>query len=64
MQKISGDTDPLDEATKGTSHMYFVNPLAAHSSGLNNMFASNPPIHERIERLRNMMGVTMRRDSE
>ena len=64
LEKISVDPDPLDEATKGTSHMYFVNPLAAHSSGLNNMFSSHPPIHERIERLRNMMGITMQRNSE
>lgn len=59
LEKISVDADPLDEATKGTSHMYFVNPLSAHASSLNNMFGSHPPIHERIERLRNMMGVTM-----
>lgn len=61
--KISGDKDPLDEATKGTAHMYFVNPLAAHGSGLNNLFSSHPPIHDRIERLRNMMGITTRANS-
>jgi heat shock protein HtpX len=60
LEKISHDTDPLDEATKGTAHMYIVNPLAAHSSGLNNMFSSHPSIEDRIERLRNMMGVTIR----
>ena len=59
LEKISRDSDPLDEATKGTAHMYFVNPLAAHSSGLNNMYSSHPPIKDRVERLRNMMGVTM-----
>ena len=61
--KISGDKDPLDEATKGTAHMYFVNPLSAHGSGLNNMFSTHPPIQDRIERLRNMMGVTTRANS-
>lgn len=60
--KISRDPDPLDEATKGTSHMYIVNPLAAHSSGLNNMFSSHPPIYDRIERLHNMMGISKREE--
>lgn len=60
LEKIAGDTDPLDQATKGTAHMYIVNPLAAHSSSMNNLFSTHPPIEDRVERLRNMMGVTMR----
>jgi heat shock protein HtpX len=54
LEKISGDTDPLDAATKATEHLYFVNPLAAHSSALNNLFSTHPPIQERIRLLRAM----------
>jgi heat shock protein HtpX len=54
LEKIRGDTDPLDAATKATSHLYFVNPLTDHASALNNMFASHPPIEERIRLLRAM----------
>jgi heat shock protein HtpX len=54
LEKIRGDTDPLDAATKATSHLYFVNPLTDHASALNNLFASHPPIEERIKLLRAM----------
>ncbi len=54
LEKIRGDTDPLDAATKATSHLYFVNPLTDHSSALNNMFDSHPPLEERIKLLRAM----------
>lgn len=54
LEKIQGDTDPLDNATKATEHLYFVNPLTDHSSFLNNLFATHPPIEERIRLLRAM----------
>jgi heat shock protein HtpX len=54
LEKIRGDTDPLDAATKATEHMYFVNPLHDHASALNNMFSTHPPIEERIKLLRAM----------
>ena len=54
LEKISGDTDPLDAATKATEHLYFVNPLSPHKSALNNLFASHPPVEERIRLLRAM----------
>ncbi len=54
LEKISGDTDPLDQATKATEHLYFVNPLSAHKSAANSMFSSRPPIEDRIRLLRAM----------
>jgi heat shock protein HtpX len=54
LEKIRGDTDPLDAATKATEHLYFVNPLTDHKSMLNNLFSTHPPIDERIRLLRAM----------
>lgn len=54
LEKIRGDTDPLDSATKATEHLYFVNPLSDHASALNNLFSTHPPIEERIRLLRAM----------
>jgi heat shock protein HtpX len=54
LEKIKGDKDPLDAATKATSHLYFVNPLSDHASALNDLFSTHPPIDERIRLLRAM----------
>lgn len=54
LEKIRGDTDPLDQASKATEHLYFVNPLSAHKSAFNSMFSTHPPIEERIKLLRAM----------
>lgn len=54
LEKIKLDPDPLDAATKATEHLYFVNPLRDHASALNNLFATHPPIDERIRLLRAM----------
>jgi heat shock protein HtpX len=54
LEKIGGDTDPLDSATKATEHLYFVNPLSDHKSKLNDLFSTHPPLDERIRLLRAM----------
>ena len=54
LEKIRGDTDPLNSATKATEHLYIVNPLAEHKSPLNNLFSTHPPLEERIRLLRAM----------
>jgi heat shock protein HtpX len=54
LEKISQDTDPLDQATKATEHLYIVNPLTKHKSALNSLFSTHPPIEERIRLLRAM----------
>lgn len=55
LQKLANDEEPLvDTANRGTAHMYIVNPLRqmreTHQS-LNSVFASHPPVKERIARL-------------
>ena len=54
LEKIAMDPEPLEAANKATAHLYFSNPLKEHSSFLNNMFNSHPPVEDRIERLRSM----------
>jgi heat shock protein HtpX len=54
LEKITADPEPLEEANKATAHLYFSNPLRDHSSFLNNMFSTHPPVEERIRLLRAM----------
>jgi heat shock protein HtpX len=54
LEKIAADPDPLEEANKATAHLYIVNPLHEHKSFMNNLFATHPPIEERIALLRAM----------
>lgn len=54
LEKISADREPLEAANKATAHLYIVNPLKDHTSSLNNLFSTHPPIEERVKRLRTM----------
>ena len=54
LEKIAGDTEPLEAANKATAHLYIFNPLREHQSALNNLFDTHPPIEERIRILRAM----------
>ena len=54
LEKITADPDPLEEANKATAHLYIANPLREHTSFLNNLFDTHPPIEERVRRLRAM----------
>jgi len=54
LEKISADPEPLEEANKATAHLYFANPLKEHTSFLNNLFDTHPPVDERIRLLRAM----------
>ena len=52
--KISADREPLEVANKATAHLYITNPLKGHESFLNNLFATHPPVEERVRILRAM----------
>ena len=54
LEKIEKDNEPLAEANKATAHLYITNPLNEHSSWLNNLFSTHPPIEKRIALLRAM----------
>jgi len=54
LETISADPDPLEVDNKATAHLYINNPLREHKSLLNNLFATHPPIEERVRLLRAM----------
>jgi heat shock protein HtpX len=54
LEKISADPDPLEVANKATAHLYINSPLREHKSFLNNLFATHPPVEERVRLLRAM----------
>ncbi len=54
LEKLEGDKEPLEAANKATAHLYIVNPLKGHKSAVNNLYATHPPIQERVKRLRAM----------
>jgi heat shock protein HtpX len=54
LEKISADPEPLEVANKATAHLYICNPLKGHESFMNNLFATHPPVGERVALLRAM----------
>lgn len=54
LEKIAADPDPLEVANKATAHLYIAEPLQGHESSLNSLFATHPPVEERIRILRAM----------
>ncbi len=55
LEKISSYSQPLQHATNATAHMYISNPFGAKAvQGINNLFATHPPVEERLAALRDM----------
>ena len=54
--KISQDNEPLEVANKSTANLYICNPFKGEdaTSFLNKIFATHPPIEDRINALRNI----------
>jgi len=50
LEKIGSYTRPMRTATQATAHMFISNPFG----NINQMFATHPPIEERIRRLRSL----------
>jgi heat shock protein HtpX len=52
LEKIKGDPDPLvDTANKATAHLFISTPFRKNR-GISGLFATHPPIDDRIRRLR------------
>lgn len=57
LDKLDQDREPLEAANKATAHLYIVNPLRDRHDSISwfaNLFATHPPIADRIARLRQM----------
>ncbi len=57
LEKLGADRDPLEVANKATAHLYITNPLKNHIDAVGwfaGLFATHPPLPERIARLRKM----------
>ncbi len=52
LEKIAGDTEPLEVANRATAHLYIANPLKGKN--FSRLFMTHPPIEERIAALRHM----------
>lgn len=54
LQKISSDTDPLEQANKSTECMYISNPIKNKKGKTSSIFSTHPSVEDRIEALRNI----------
>ena len=54
LEKIGKDTNQLHSANKATAHLFISNPLKNSKVWFAGMFATHPPIEERIKKLRGM----------
>lgn len=57
LTKLGSDKEPLEVANKATAHLYIVNPLKNRHDAIGwfaGMFATHPPLEERLAALRNM----------
>lgn len=52
LQKISGDTEPLEAANRATAPLYIANPFKGKKVA--KLFMTHPPMEERIQALMNM----------
>lgn len=55
LKKISNDPDPLvDHANRATAHLFISTPFQKKKSWTMNLFATHPPIQDRIKKLEDM----------
>jgi len=57
LEKISADPLPVKTANKSTAHLFIASPLNKknkNGSAISRVFATHPPIEERIKRLRGL----------
>lgn len=57
LEKLGSDKEPLEAANKATAHLYITNPLKNLHGGVGlfaKLFATHPPLSERITALKNI----------
>jgi heat shock protein HtpX len=52
LEKISGDTEPLEAANRATAHLFIANPFKGKK--VSSLFQTHPAVEERIKALRGM----------
>jgi heat shock protein HtpX len=55
LRKLDADPAELHDANRGTAHLYIVNPIKKFQDWSDTLFASHPPIQDRIARLENLV---------
>lgn len=56
LAKIATDDEVLEVANRATNHLYIVNPVKKFEARSRGLFATHPPILERVNRLRALRG--------
>jgi heat shock protein HtpX len=56
LRKIDADPFELKTANRGTAHLYIANPIKKFEARADSIFASHPPIQDRIARLEALVG--------
>ena len=56
LARISGDTEVLEVANRGTQHMYFTNPIKKFEARSSSLMSTHPATLDRINRLRELTG--------
>jgi len=51
LRKIGADKEPLEAANKATAHLYIANPLKGQKIWMKSLFATHPPINDRISKI-------------
>ncbi len=54
LRKISNDQEVLEAANRATQHLYIVNPIKSFEERSSKLFATHPPLEERVKRLESM----------
>ncbi|MEX1021685.1 MAG: M48 family metallopeptidase [Dehalococcoidia bacterium] len=52
--KIGADREVLEVANRSTQHLYFINPIKKFEDRASSMWATHPPLADRIDRLREL----------
>ena len=52
LEKIAAENQPMKNANQATAHMFLANPFSGRK--ISNLFATHPPIQNRIDKLRQM----------
>ncbi len=55
LRKIDADSDVLEVANRGTAHLYIANPIKKFEKRAGSVFASHPPIEDRVARLESLL---------